>query len=138
MPSRSIGDFRLKHSEFNFHNKNPELGYLQPIENYTGPYISHRPEIREYDLTKNDAYIVIASDGLWDHLPKDQVATSLSEHSESTKQVSVSLFNQCMNNLVKERGISREFLSQMRPSNAKRNYVDDITIVVMDLTDQVD
>lgn len=54
MPSRSFGDFRLKHSEFNFHNFIPELGYREPIRPYNGPYISHKPDIREFDLSKED------------------------------------------------------------------------------------
>jgi hypothetical protein len=38
MPSRAIGDFRLKRPEFNFHNYSIELGYRRPIprENYSG------------------------------------------------------------------------------------------------------
>ena len=46
MPTRSFGDLRLKHGEFNFHNYSPELGYRGPIprENYSGSYISHLPD----------------------------------------------------------------------------------------------
>ena len=31
MPTRAFGDFRLKKSEFNFHNFSPDLGYRRPI-----------------------------------------------------------------------------------------------------------
>ena len=31
MPSRSIGDFRLKYREFNFHQFSEEFGYRRPI-----------------------------------------------------------------------------------------------------------
>ena len=46
MPTRALGDLRLKLDEFNFHNYSPELGYRRPHpkENYTGPYISHHPD----------------------------------------------------------------------------------------------
>lgn len=45
MPTRSLGDFRLKKSEFNFHNFPLDLGYRHPIPSYTGPYITHEPDI---------------------------------------------------------------------------------------------
>ena len=45
MPSRSIGDFRLKYREFNFHNFSREQGYRVPIPDYTGPYITHEPDV---------------------------------------------------------------------------------------------
>ena len=45
MPTRSFGDLRLKKSEFNFHNFSQELGYRKPIQKYTGPYITHEPDI---------------------------------------------------------------------------------------------
>ena len=45
MPTRSLGDFRLKFREFNFHNFEAELGYRRPIPQYTGPYISAEPDI---------------------------------------------------------------------------------------------
>lgn len=45
MPSRSIGDFRLKYSEFNFHTFEKEMGFRRPIPHFTGPYITHEPDI---------------------------------------------------------------------------------------------
>jgi hypothetical protein len=45
MPTRAFGDLRLKLSEFNFINYSPELGYRKPLPKYTGPYISHVPDI---------------------------------------------------------------------------------------------
>jgi pyruvate dehydrogenase phosphatase len=45
MPTRSLGDFRLKIRDFNFHNFEAELGYRRPIPQYTGPYISAEPDI---------------------------------------------------------------------------------------------
>jgi pyruvate dehydrogenase phosphatase len=45
MPTRALGDLRLKKPEFNFHNHSPELGYRRPIPKFTGPYVTHEPEI---------------------------------------------------------------------------------------------
>jgi pyruvate dehydrogenase phosphatase len=45
MPTRAIGDLRLKLREFNFHNFDEKHGYRNSIPNYTGPYISAEPDI---------------------------------------------------------------------------------------------
>ena len=45
MPSRAIGDFRLKYGEFNFHNYTREQGYRNSISTFTGPYLTHKPDI---------------------------------------------------------------------------------------------
>ena len=73
MPSRALGDLRLKMSEFNAHNFPQELGYRMPIPKYTGPYISHVPDIQVLPLTKDDEFLVLASDGLWDEIPRKAV-----------------------------------------------------------------
>lgn len=70
MPTRAFGDLRLKYSEFNFHSFPPELGYRIPIPQFTGPYITHTPDIQVIDITKDDEYFVLASDGLWDEITR--------------------------------------------------------------------
>lgn len=81
MPSRAFGDLTLKHDEFNFHYGMPELGYRRPIpkENYSGPYINHLPDIMVHDLTPEDKFLVLASDGLWDELNRKESAQIISE-----------------------------------------------------------
>ena len=50
-PTRSFGDFRLKHREFNFHNYREDLGYRLPIPTFSGPYITSTPDIQIHLLT---------------------------------------------------------------------------------------
>ena len=45
MPTRALGDLRLKHNEFNQHMHPVELGYRRPIPKFAGPYITHEPDI---------------------------------------------------------------------------------------------
>lgn len=78
-PTRSFGDFRLKHREFNFHNYREELGYRLPIPVYSGPYITVKPDIQVHELTANDKWIILASDGLWDHVPRKDTARLVKE-----------------------------------------------------------
>ena len=36
-------------------------------------FISPSPDVYDYNLEKNDWFLVVASDGVWDHLDNDQV-----------------------------------------------------------------
>lgn len=54
MPTKALGDLRLKMPEFNFHSNLVELGYRNPIPKFTGPYISHEPSMQVVELTKED------------------------------------------------------------------------------------
>ena len=74
-PTRSFGDFRLKHREFNFHNYSEDLGYRLPIPVFSGPYISSVPDIQVHELTSEDKYLILASDGLWNYFPSKNTAT---------------------------------------------------------------
>ena len=70
MPSRALGDVRLKLQDFNKHMWPPEKGYRIPIPNFNGPYITHVPEITMIDLTNKDRFLILASDGLWDEISR--------------------------------------------------------------------
>ena len=58
-PTRSIGDYHLKKRE----------EWKGPGE-FRGPYLTHEPEISVYEVKKEDRYILIGSDGLWDFVKK--------------------------------------------------------------------
>lgn len=137
MPSRSFGDFRLKRAEMNFHNCDEELGYRPPIRQYTGPYITHKPEIREFELTKDDMYLVLASDGLWDNMRVTEVGALVRNDHANGNDLSRFLFNTALNRVSDEIGKSRDFISQLPPGEMKRSIVDDITILVVNLQGQV-
>jgi len=141
MPSRSIGDFRLKYREFNFHNFSKELGYRIPIPDYTGPYITHEPDIQVFDLTKDDKWLILATDGLWDEVSR-KGATQLvqdqkfDEKQDKGKQIITSLLQASLDTSCKKHGSSRDYPSYMEPGPKKRNIVDDITILVVNLENQ--
>lgn len=54
----SIGDFSLKY-------KKPDRDALQSLK---VPYVSHTPDIRNYEIYADDRYLLLASDGLWEIL----------------------------------------------------------------------
>lgn len=47
--------------------------YRRPLETFNGPYITHVPDIKVIDLNKNDKYLILSSDGMWDELNKEDV-----------------------------------------------------------------
>lgn len=100
-PTRSFGDLRIKHAEFNNHYKPPGEGYRKPIPNFKGPYVSHKPDIKVFELGKDDQWLVLASDGLWDHLGREESAAiatkglkdDLKKKQSNANQVLMALMN---------------------------------------------
>lgn len=45
------------------------------------PYITSEPDIFEHEIDKNDLFLVIASDGIWDVLSNNDVADIVTKHS---------------------------------------------------------
>lgn len=62
-PTRSIGDYHLKHSHL-----------YKGKGKFNGPYVKSEPQIKIFDLKKNDKAIVIGSDGVWDFAEKQAIA----------------------------------------------------------------
>ena len=44
------------------------------LKNFNGPYISSIPEIDIHQLQKNDEYLVLSTDGMWDYLNNSEVS----------------------------------------------------------------
>lgn len=50
-PTRSLGDLRLKHQEFNNpKNYSTDQDYQSILKTFTGPYITWEPEIKVINL----------------------------------------------------------------------------------------
>ena len=105
MPTRSFGDLRLKHAEFNLHTYSPDLGYRNPIPKYGGPYITHEPDIQVFDLNKEDAWIVLASDGLWDEIPRKRTPIVANEHDSDHRTLAENLLREALEHISKEKRI---------------------------------
>ena len=87
MPTRALGDFRLKKAEFNNHSYSRDLGYRNAIPAYNGPYITHVPDIQVHDLTKEDTWLVLATDGLWDEINRKKAAIIANKHGNNYKEL---------------------------------------------------
>lgn len=83
-PTRSLGDFYLKYKEYNF----------TQLPVFTGPYVDHRPEVTHFKRFKDDKYLILGSDGLWDELDDDEVSTIAKNHKG--ERLVDALFNGCL------------------------------------------
>jgi pyruvate dehydrogenase phosphatase len=129
-----LGDFHLKYKEFNEYN---QKNYKRPIKNFNGPYIKSNPDIKIFDITPNDEYIVLGTDGLWDLMGSKDVAEIIKSNPNSTpKSLSKHLFNECMNKAATSNMMSVESLIDMPAGRKKRSIHDDISIIVFSLKNQ--
>ena len=124
-----MGDFHLKYKEF---NKVFEKSYKRPIKDFNGPYIKSVPEITINEITKDDQYIVMATDGLWDFLDSKEVGQIVKSNNDKLGEIANSLFTQVMSKAASEARMDVDKLMKMAPGK-KRNLHDDITLIVFDL-----
>ena len=119
----------MKYKQF---NEFVQGNYKRPVSNFHGPYIKAVPEIKVVDITKDDQYIVMGTDGLWDFLSSKDVAEVIKSSQVGLKHIANSLFSEVMNKAAEEAGMSVERLMSMPPGK-KRNLHDDVTVIVFDL-----
>ena len=73
MPTRAFGDYRLKYKEFNSSEFTGSRGYRHELPNYHGPYITHKPDIRVHNVSPDDKFLLLSTDGLWDEMKLEEV-----------------------------------------------------------------
>jgi pyruvate dehydrogenase phosphatase len=136
MPTRSFGDLYLKHHEFN----NP-FGYTHlsgrkkpHIRNFTGPYITHRPDVYINEITSADQYLILATDGLWDDVTIPEAAVIVASVGEP-QAAAQALLERALMNAAASAKMPVDALKEMETS-LRRNYHDDITIIVIPLKPQ--
>lgn len=69
----------MKHEEF--FNRN--VKFAEKI--FNGPYITHEPEIKYFDLKKTDQTLIMASDGFWDFMDEESISNVLENKEEITE-----------------------------------------------------
>lgn len=86
-PLRSFGDYRYKWTTEQ-QEKSIHKWYgrqATPYNYLTPPYLTAEPVITKHQLSPSDAFLVLATDGLWEKLDNDQVVRLVNEHVEETK-----------------------------------------------------
>lgn len=87
-PLRAFGDVRYKWTAELQHIVLEPLGITPPIHLYTPPYLTAMPEVLYHQLTPNDKFLVLASDGLWEWLDSDAVVQLINDHNLGTQTLS--------------------------------------------------
>ncbi|KAJ2453012.1 [Pyruvate dehydrogenase [acetyl-transferring]]-phosphatase 1, mitochondrial [Coemansia sp. RSA 2336] len=94
MPTRAFGDCRYKWPLEAQQDLFPVLysrghRYATTPSNYnTPPYVTAKPVIVKHQLSENDKFIVIASDGLYDQLSDEEVIDSVAQWYEARHDAS--------------------------------------------------
>nr|CCA18571.1 protein phosphatase 2C putative [Albugo laibachii Nc14]CCA20529.1 protein phosphatase 2C putative [Albugo laibachii Nc14] len=134
-PTRAFGDFALKYSEFNgppYVNGDRSAG--RHIRSpYTPPYISSKPEVTTHFLTKDDAFVIIGSDGLWDYTENDEavsiVQTILIENKR--EHAARALVENVLQKAARRYEISLSSILKLPPGSVRRRHHDDISVIVL-------
>mmetsp|Transcript_71213 Transcript_71213/g.82834 ORF Transcript_71213/g.82834 Transcript_71213/m.82834 type:complete len:423 (-) Transcript_71213:159-1427(-) len=135
-PTRAFGDLELKYPEFNNpNNYGLDRGYQIPIENFKGPYITHEPDIKTFDIKPQDKYVILSSDGMWDELKKNDVSKIVKANISDKGNMAVSLLKGTLSAIEKRTNMSESELARI-PQGQRRRVHDDITILVVNVQDQ--
>lgn len=101
-PTRAFGDIRFK---MDADQQRALIGSLDPkFKTFSGlkspPYLTVEPEVFKYKLEKDDKFIVLATDGLWDMLSNREVVELVGSfmegratHAMKKRAVSASISN---------------------------------------------
>ena len=136
-PTYTLGDFNLKHKVFNQPPISMEEKFTKrAIQNFKGPYVRSIPQISTFKLNKGDDFLVLASDGLWDFLTSEDVSHIVSKHKEKAK-IAKDLLQTTLKYAAEQQAISTDEIYSYKPGSDKRTIHDDITIMVVDLRNQV-
>ena len=133
--TRSFGDFYLKHPEFCPQEAmKPHLPYLLP-----SAFSSWGRLIPRRSPGACQTFVVVASDGLWDHLTNDQVGECVGKHLAQhgpakdgleAETASDALLFLLLQTISAKRGLSVPQLIQSPPGR-RRQLFDDITITIV-------
>lgn len=131
MPTRSFGDLDLKWAEFNNpHHLPREQGFRSVKQPFTGPYITHVPDIVITDISPADKFLILASDGLWDEMSEQEAAELVGGLEDPDKAATV-LLEAALSIAAKKAGLTEASLKALKWG--RRSLHDDISIAVVRL-----
>ena len=148
-PTSTLGDFHLKSSLYNLDIKNlfNDEYINNKIKEYEGPFIDRVPDIKIFNLNKNDKYLVIGSDGLWDYLNSKEICkltkNFLDENNnnfienkiyENKDKLAFGLMQKIIEKSSKKYRIDVFDILDMNLGKKLRRIHDDITIAIFDLS----
>ncbi len=148
-PTSSLGDFYLKSAIYDLDKKNLyNDNYINDkIKKYEGPFIINVPDIKIFNLTKKDNFLIIGSDGLWDYLNSKEIIKLskqfLDENNnnfienkinEDSEKLAFGLMQRIIEKSAKKHRIDAIDILDMNLGKKLRRSHDDITIIIFDLS----
>ena len=131
MPTRSFGDLDLKWPEFNNPDHLPrQQGFRSVKSPFTGPYITHVPDIVVSDISPHDKFLILASDGLWDEMSEQEAADLVGGLEDPGKAASL-LLETALSIAAKNARLTVAELKALK--HGRRRLHDDISIAVVRL-----
>eukprot|EP01038_Epipyxis_sp_PR26KG_P016323 gene16323-22233_t len=130
--TRSLGDAYLKYPEFNG-TVDRHRGRHIPMP-YTPPYVSHIPDIHHIRLDKNDRFVILATDGVWDYLSEYEAVNIVGKgmrENISKDEIADRLITRALEIAAEESGMTFEELKALPIGRQRRSRHDDTTAVVM-------
>jgi pyruvate dehydrogenase phosphatase len=123
--SRSIGDVYLKKPEF---NREPLYSKFRLREPFKKPILSSDPSISVHELQLQDQFLILASDGLWEHL-SNQDAVDLVQNNPRSGSAR-RLVKAALHEAAKKREMRYSDLKKI-DRGVRRHFHDDITVIVL-------
>ncbi|CAI7888028.1 unnamed protein product [Closterium sp. NIES-53] len=123
--TRSIGDFYLKHQEF---QNNPLYTRFRLMEPLTTPALICQPSVLVKPLTEKDRFVVFASDGLWENISNEETVELVSKSPRLG--IARRLVKLAMIRAAKKRKLTYGDLKTLGPGR-RRQVHDDISVVVL-------
>ena len=147
-PTSSLGDYYLKSPFYNIDSKKLfDDEYINnSLSKYEGPFIISEPDIKIFELTSKDKYLVMGSDGLWDYLNSKEIVQLTKNFLEKEYKyfeennilensdiIAFGLMEKVIDKSAKKYGSNSLDILDMKSGKKLRRIHDDITIIVCDL-----
>lgn len=123
--SRSIGDVYLKKAEFNREPLYAKFRLRDPIKR---PILTADPAISMHEIQPTDQFLILASDGLWEHL-SNQDAVDIVQNNPRNGSAK-RLVKTALQEAAKKREMRYTDLKKI-DRGVRRHFHDDITVVVV-------
>ncbi|KAL0875006.1 hypothetical protein Bca101_024711 [Brassica carinata] len=129
--TKSIGDAYLKRAEF---NREPLLPKYRVAEHFAKPILSADPSVTVTRLKAEDEFMILASDGLWEHLSNQEAVDIV--HCSPRQGVARRLLKAALKEAAKKREMRFSDLQEINPG-VRRHFHDDITVIVVYIDHQM-
>ncbi|KAG9400107.1 hypothetical protein AC1031_011017 [Aphanomyces cochlioides] len=128
MVTRAFGDWYLKAEEFS------SMPYKSKV-----PYITAEPDVMVHELSQDDKFIILASDGLWEVISPDLAVQVVANYVSTAQHVSdhpipsasAALVHMALEEAARREGMAMHELLALSKGPTRRSIHDDITCTVV-------